>query len=114
MVSRVDELVNKLYNLETAQEPSSPYIPFNRENNPSAYPSSGEGQKGLPPEPPGEIEPKQLELPIELAGLSDDLKINAAEHKGAQKQTKIYNKATQGAGSETEWLKKTGPQLPRV
>ena len=54
------------------QEPSSPYTPFNRENNPSAYPSSGEGQKGLPPEPPGEIEPKQLELDLfPKAGLQD-------------------------------------------
>ena len=31
---------------------------------------------------------------------------------GAQKKTKIYNKAIQGSGSEKDWLKKTGPQLP--
>lgn len=38
--------------------------------------------------------------------------IDPTGHKGAQKKTKIYNKATQGSGSEKEWLQKTGPQLP--
>ena len=33
-------------------------------------------------------------------------------HKSAQKTQKIYNKAKEGAGTEKEWLKKTGPQLP--
>ena len=33
-------------------------------------------------------------------------------HKKAQKTQKIYNKAKEGAGTEKEWLKKTGPQLP--
>lgn len=33
-------------------------------------------------------------------------------HKAAQKTQKIYNKAKEGAGTEKEWLKKTGPQLP--
>jgi len=33
-------------------------------------------------------------------------------HKGAQRTQKIYNKAKEGAGTEKEWLKKTGPQLP--
>jgi hypothetical protein len=33
-------------------------------------------------------------------------------HKAAQKTQKIYNKAKDGAGTEKEWLKKTGPQLP--
>ena len=56
--------------------------------------------------------PAPGKTPVKLAGLSDDLKINAAEHKGAQKKTKIYNKAIQGSGSEKDWLKKTGPQLP--
>jgi hypothetical protein len=33
-------------------------------------------------------------------------------HKAAQKTQKIYNKAKEGAGTEKDWLKKTGPQLP--
>jgi hypothetical protein len=33
-------------------------------------------------------------------------------HKKAQKTQKIYNKAKEGAGTEKDWLKKTGPQLP--
>ena len=33
-------------------------------------------------------------------------------HKAAQKTQKIYNKAKEGAGTERDWLKKTGPQLP--
>ncbi len=33
-------------------------------------------------------------------------------HKTAQKTQKIYNKAKEGAGTERDWLKKTGPQLP--
>ena len=48
----------------------------------------------------------------QLANLLDGLKIDPTAHKGAQKKTKIYNKATQGSGSEKDWLKKTGPQLP--
>ena len=79
------------------------------------------------PEAPGEPEAIQMELPLDLvkqlmikakehpdlvAGLMDDLKIDPTAHKGAQKKTKIYNKATQGSGSEKDWLKKTGPQLP--
>jgi hypothetical protein len=56
---------------------------------------------------------KSLQISPELiAGFLDDLKIDPTAHKGAQKKTKIYNKATQGSGSEKDWLKKTGPQLP--
>ena len=42
--------------------------------------------------------------------------IDPAAHKSAGKTQKIYNKAKdKGAGgSEKEWLKKTGPQLPKV
>jgi len=42
--------------------------------------------------------------------------IDPAAHKSAGKTQKIYNKAKdKGAGgSEKEWLKKTGPQLPQV
>ena len=79
------------------------------------------------PKNPGEPEAIQMELPLDLvkqlmikaeerpdliAGFMDDLKIDPTAHKGAQKKTKIYNKATQGSGSEKDWLKKTGPQLP--
>ena len=51
--------------------------------------------------------------PFKKASL-DDLKIDPDAHKKAQKKTKIHNKATQGSGSEKDWLKKTGPQLPLV
>ena len=42
--------------------------------------------------------------------------IDPAAHKSAGKTQKIYNKAKDKAagGSETDWLKKTGPQLPKV
>ena len=40
--------------------------------------------------------------------------IDPKKHKSAQKTQKIYNKATQGAGSEKDFLKRTGPQLPGV
>ena len=40
--------------------------------------------------------------------------IDPKKHKAAQKTQKIYNKATQGAGSEKDFLKRTGPQLPGV
>ena len=40
--------------------------------------------------------------------------IDFEKHKAAQKTQKIYNKATQGAGSEKDFLKRTGAQLPRV
>jgi len=40
--------------------------------------------------------------------------IDPTKHKAAQKTQKIYNKATQGAGSEKDFLKRTGAQLPRV
>ena len=40
--------------------------------------------------------------------------IDPAGHKAAQKTEKIHKKASGGAGSEKEWLKKTGPQLPQV
>ena len=40
--------------------------------------------------------------------------IDPTKHKAAQKTQKIYNKATQGAGSEKDFLKRTGPQLPGV
>ena len=42
--------------------------------------------------------------------------IDPAGHKSAGKTQKIYNKAKdKGAGgSEKDWLKKTGPQLPKV
>jgi len=38
--------------------------------------------------------------------------IDPEAHKKAQRQQKIYNKAKEGAGTERDWLKKTGPQLP--
>jgi hypothetical protein len=38
--------------------------------------------------------------------------IDPESHKKAQRQQKIYNKAKEGAGTERDWLKKTGPQLP--
>jgi len=38
--------------------------------------------------------------------------IDPQKHKAAQKTQKIYNKAKEGAGTERDWLKKTGPQLP--
>ena len=42
--------------------------------------------------------------------------IDPAAHKNAGKTQKIYNKASDKAsgGSEKDWLKKTGPQLPQV
>ena len=42
--------------------------------------------------------------------------IDPSAHKSAGKTQKIYNKAKdKGAGgSEKDWLKKTGPQLPQV
>ena len=42
--------------------------------------------------------------------------IDPAGHKAAQKTEKIYKKATDKAagGSEKDWLKKTGAQLPPV
>ncbi len=40
--------------------------------------------------------------------------IDPAAHKSAGKTQKIYNKAKGGSGSEKDWLKKTGPQLPPV
>ena len=48
---------------------------------------------------------------------TNPLEVNAIDpdaHRRAQKTTKIYNKAKGGSGSETDWLKKTGPQLPGV
>ena len=48
----------------------------------------------------------------QLSGLADNLRIDPTGHKAAQKKTKIYNKATQGSGTEKDWLKRTGPQLP--
>tara|TARA_R100001082_G_C4251478_1_gene111646 strand:+ start:336 stop:545 length:210 start_codon:yes stop_codon:yes gene_type:complete len=38
--------------------------------------------------------------------------IDPTLHKKKQKTEKIHKKATQGSGSEKDWLKKTGPQLP--
>jgi hypothetical protein len=40
--------------------------------------------------------------------------IDPKKHRAAQKTQKIYNKATQGAGSEKDFLRRTGPQLPGV
>ena len=40
--------------------------------------------------------------------------IDPIKHKAAQKTQKIYNKASGGAGSEKDFLKRTGPQLPGV
>ena len=40
--------------------------------------------------------------------------IDPIKHKAAQKTQKIYNKAKGGAGSEKDFLKRTGPQLPGV
>lgn len=40
--------------------------------------------------------------------------IDPMKHKAAQKTQKIYNKAKGGAGSERDFLKRTGPQLPGV
>lgn len=52
---------------------------------------------------------KKDELKI-ASGPSYD--IDPTGHKKKQKTEKIHKKATQGSGSEKEWLKKTGPQLP--
>ena len=49
--------------------------------------------------------------------MSNPLEVNAIDpdaHRRAQKTQKIYNKATKGSGSEKDWLKKTGVQLPGV
>ena len=40
--------------------------------------------------------------------------IDPIKHKAAQRTQKIYNKASGGAGSEKDFLKRTGPQLPGV
>ena len=40
--------------------------------------------------------------------------IDPKKHRAAQRTQKIYNKAAQGAGSEKDFLKRTGPQLPGV
>ena len=40
--------------------------------------------------------------------------IDPVKHNAAKRNQKIYNKAKGGAGSEKEWLKRTGPQLPGV
>ena len=46
--------------------------------------------------------------------MSHTYTINPWSHKAAGKTQKIYNKASKGSGSERDWLKKTGPQLPKV
>tara|TARA_B100000029_G_scaffold64742_1_gene57961 strand:+ start:2256 stop:2453 length:198 start_codon:yes stop_codon:yes gene_type:complete len=46
---------------------------------------------------------------LEIASSFD---IDPTAHKKKQKTEKIHKKATGGSGSEKDWLKKTGPQLP--
>ena len=50
---------------------------------------------------------------VEIAEQMPD-PIDPLKHKAAQKNQKIYNKAKGGAGSEKDFLKRTGPQLPGV
>ena len=52
----------------------------------------------------------------ELAKIAEQMPspIDPIKHKAAQKTQKIYNKASGGAGSEKDFLKRTGPQLPGV
>ena len=49
---------------------------------------------------------------VEMGAMPDP--IDPIKHKKAQKTQKIYNKAKGGSGSETDFLKRTGPQLPGV
>ena len=49
---------------------------------------------------------------ILLIATDPSFDIDPTGHKKKQKTEKIHKKATQGSGSEKEWLKKTGPQLP--
>ena len=46
--------------------------------------------------------------------MSKTFDINPWSHKAAGKTQKIFKKASQGSGTEKDWLKKTGPQLPKV
>ena len=52
----------------------------------------------------------------ELAKIAEQMPspIDPIKHKAAQRTQKIYNKASGGAGSERDFLKRTGPQLPGV
>ena len=54
--------------------------------------------------------PKKRKKLLIAGGPSYD--IDPTGHKKKQKTEKIHKKATQGSGSEKDWLKKTGPQLP--
>ncbi len=40
--------------------------------------------------------------------------INPWSHKSAGKTEKIFKKASGGSGSEKDWLRKTGAQLPKI
>ena len=58
---------------------------------------------------PGEHKPQKPEKKVEEQMMPP---IDPEKHKQAQKTQKIYNKAKGGMGSEKDFLKKTGPQLP--
>lgn len=58
-----------------------------------------------------EMDSQSIQTIVEM-GMPDP--IDPLKHKAAQKTQKIYNKAKGGAGSEKDFLKRTGPQLPGV
>ena len=96
-------------------QPSPPTQPQRVSREPDRDdPPYREKPPGGPPWPGYPNPPPPDWIPPQTAGLMDDLKIDPTGHKGAQKKQKIYNKATDPAasGSEKDWLKKTGPQLP--
>ena len=57
------------------------------------------------------LDSQSIQTIVEM-GMPDP--IDPMKHKAAQKTQKIYNKAKGGAGSEKDFLKRTGPQLPGV
>ena len=57
------------------------------------------------------LDSQSIQTIVEM-GMPDP--IDPLKHKAAQKTQKIYNKAKGGAGSEKDFLKRTGPQLPGV
>ena len=58
-----------------------------------------------------EMDSQSIQTIVEM-GMPDP--IDPMKHKAAQRTQKIYNKAKGGAGSEKDFLKRTGPQLPGV
>ena len=58
-----------------------------------------------------EMDSQSIQTIVEM-GMPDP--IDPLKHKAAQKTQKIYNKAKGGAGSEKDFLKRTGPQLPGI